>query len=220
MAKKEKKKLTDFEKWFRFMHRAKHFLFTPFFPFKTHKPDKPYEDRPYIIIGNHLSALDVVFAAMATKKPVHFMAKKELFEKGLMKKFVTKCECIPVYRDGNDMNGVLKAMKYLKNGESIVIFPEGKRNKTNEKLLPFKSGATALAIKTKTPIIPFVQVKKIRFLKMAHALYGEPIEFTEYYGKKLTEEDIKACDEILREKILELYDRLSDMLSKKKKKQK
>ena len=218
MAKKEKKKLTKFEKWFRFMHVAKHFVFTPFFPFKTHKPEKPYEDKPYIIIGNHLSALDVVFAAMATKKPVHFMAKKELFQKGLMKKFVTKCECIPVYRDGSDMNGVLKAMKYLKSGESIVIFPEGKRNRTGEKLLPFKSGATALAIKTRTPIIPFVQVKKIKFWKMAHALYGDPIEFTEYYGKKITEEDIKVCDEILREKIIELYDRLSEMLSKKKKK--
>ncbi|MDE5943284.1 MAG: 1-acyl-sn-glycerol-3-phosphate acyltransferase [Clostridia bacterium] len=218
MAKKEKNKLTKFEKWFRSLHRFVNVVYRPFYPYKIHKPETPYEDRPYIIIGNHLSLFDPVLAAMATKKPIHFMAKKELFEKGLMKKFVNKCECIPVYRDGGDMNAVIKAMKYLKNGESIGIFPEGKRNRTGERLLPFKSGATALSIKTKTPIIPFVMVKKIKFGRTTHALYGEPYEFTEYYGKKLTEEDIKTCDEILRQKILELYEQLLEMLSKKKKK--
>lgn len=213
-----KKKLTKFEKWFRFMHRVKRCVYAPLFPYKKHMPLFGYEDRPYIIVGNHLSLLDVVFAASAIPdKPVHFMAKKELFKKGLMRKFVTKCQCIPVNRDGNDLKAVMQAMKYLKSGESVVIFPEGTRNKTEEVFLPFRSGATALSIKTKTPIIPVVQIKKIRFLRKSHAIYGEPIEFTEYYDKKITDDDIKKCDEELRNKMLELHAELSQMLNKKKK---
>lgn len=214
-----KKKLTKFEKWFRFMHRVKRCIYLPLFPYKKHMPETEYEDRPYIIVGNHLSLFDVVFAASATNKPVHFMAKKELFEKGLMKKFVTKCQCIPVNRDGNDVKAIMLAMKYLKNGESVVIFPEGTRNKTEEVFLPFRSGAAALSIKTKTPIIPVVQIKKIRFLRKSHAIYGDPIEFTEYYDKKITDDDIKKCDEELRSKMLELHAQLSQMLKKKKRKQ-
>ena len=90
-------------------------------------------------------------------------------------------------------------------------------NKTKVILLQFRSGATALSIKTKTPMIPMVQVKPIRLFRKAHVLIGEPIEFTEYYDKRLTEEDIKKCDDMLRDKIYEMYMQLPEILSKKKK---
>lgn len=213
----EKKKLTKFEKWFRFMHRAKRVLY-PFFPYKKHGHKQPYDDRNYIFVGNHYSLLDVIILAVATTKPVHFIAKKELWKKGLMKKFVIKCECIPVSRDGTDVKAIMQAMKYLKNGENIVIFPEGTRNKSKEPFLPFKSGAAALSIKTKTPIVPVVQIIKLRFARKAHAYYGEPIEFSEYYDKRLTEEDIAKCDEVLREEMLKLRETLAAELDKKGKK--
>ncbi|MDE7182773.1 MAG: 1-acyl-sn-glycerol-3-phosphate acyltransferase [Clostridia bacterium] len=219
MAKKEKKKLSKFEKWFRFLLRLEPIVYRPFFPFKKYKKAE-YGDGPYIVVGNHYSVLDVVFAVRAISKPIHFIAKKELFEKGLMRKFVLKCQCIPVNRDGNDIKAVMQSMKYLKNGESIAIFPEGTRNKSNEIFLPFKSGATALSIKTKTPIIPFIQIKKLRFLRRSHVLYGEPLEFAEYYDRKITEKEISECDEILLNKMHELYNELLEMRSKKKKKKK
>ena len=46
-----------------------------------------------------------------------------------------------------------------------------------------------------------VQIKKIRIFRKARVLIGEPMEFTEYYDKRLTEEDIKKCDAILRDKL-------------------
>jgi 1-acyl-sn-glycerol-3-phosphate acyltransferase len=146
------------------------------------------------------------------------MAKKELFEKGLMKKFVLKSECIPVNRDGNDLKAVMQAMKYLKNGENLGIFPEGTRNKSDNVFLPFKSGATALSIKTKTPIVPVIQIKKLRFWRRSHVYYGEPIEFAEFYDKKISDEDIKQCDIVLRDKMFELYYTLKNEVESKKKK--
>ena len=218
MAKKEKQKLNAVSKWFRTLRRAEPFLYRPFFPYKKYGHTELFKDRSYIFVGNHLSVLDVVFPAVSTNRAVHFMAKSELFDRGvLMKWFVKKCECIPVNRDGTDVKAVMQAMKYLKMGESVVIFPEGTRNKTSEIFLPFRSGATAISIKTKTPMIPMVQVKPIRLFRKAHVLIGEPIEFTEYYDKRLTEEDIKKCDGMLRDKLYEMYMQLTEILSQKKK---
>lgn len=216
MAKKEKVKLNKFEKWFRFMHRLEKLFVHPFFPYKKYGQVQPFNDRPYIFVCNHYSLLDVVLPAVATDKPVHFIAKKDLFEKGLMKKFVTKCQCIPVNRDGTDVKAIMQAMKYLKGGESIVIFPEGTRNKTDEIFLPFKGGAAAISVKTKTPIVPIVQIKKLKFLRRTHVFYGEPLEFTEYYDKRMSEEDIKNCDEILRNTMLAMYSELSERFSEKR----
>ena len=218
--KKEKRKLTKFEKWFRFMRRVHRFIVQPVFPYKKYGHKQRYNDRSYIMVCNHKSIMDVVLPVMATDKPVHFMAKKELFQKGLGKWFTRKCECIPVSRDGTDVRAIMQGMKYLKEGGVVAIFPEGTRNKTDERFLPFKSGAAAIAVKTQTPIVPMVQIKKIRFLKRAHVLFGEPFEFTEFYGKRLTEEDVLVCDEILKQKLSDLYDRLVEIRTKKGKKKK
>ena len=218
MAEKSKVKLNKFEKWFRTLRRLARVVYRPLFPYKVHGHALPFDDGPYIFVGNHFSFCDVVFGAIASNKPVHFIAKKDLFEKGLMKKFVLKCQCIPANRDGTDVKAVMQSIKYLKGGESIVIYPEGTRNKSDEIFLPFKGGATAISIKTQTPIVPFVQVKKIRFLRRSSVIYGEPIEFTEYYGKRLSEEDIQKCEDELREKMLQLYFELKQITQKGKRK--
>ena len=218
--KPKKKKLTKFEKWFRFMRRFHRIFMKPIYPYKKHGHVENFNDGPYIIVGNHLSVLDVIPAAMATDKPIHYMAKKELCEKGISKWFTTKSECIPVNRDGNDVRAIMQSMKYLKEGGIICIFPEGTRNKTKELFLPFKSGATALSIKTRTPIIPMIQVTKIKAFRKQHIFYGEPFEFTEYYDKKLTPEDIAVCDEILRQKLEDMYYEFKETLENMKKKKK
>lgn len=209
-------KPTKFEKWFRKLRRAERVFYRPLFRLKRFGHTAPYDDRAYIFVSNHLSILDVTSFVEVTTNPVHFLAKKDLFEKGLMKKFVTKCQCIPVSRDGTDVKAVMQAMKYLKSGESIAIFPEGTRNKSKEIFLPFKSGAAAISIKTKTPIVPIIQLRKPRFLRRSYVAFGEPLEFTDYYGKRLTEEDVKICDAKLTEAMLGLYNELSDKVNRKK----
>ncbi len=216
-SEQKKRKLTEYEKWFRFMHRIHH-LVKIVYPFKKHGHTQPYNDRAYIIVGNHRSMLDVMPAAVATDRPVHFIAKKSLWEHKGARWFAVKCRCIPVSRDGGDVRAMMQAMKYLKNGENVCIFPEGTRNKSDEIFLPFKSGAAALAVKTKTPIIPVVQCKKMKPFRRAHILYGEPLEFSEYYDRKITSQDIEECDAKLKARMLELYNELVEITSKKRKK--
>lgn len=199
--KRQRRSDKAFVRWFSFLYHAEKFV-RIFLPYKRHNAVEKYEDRPYIMLCNHFSMIDVMYPCAAMNKPVHFMAKKELWDNGgFLKWFCIKCRCIPVSRDGSatDVKAVMQAMKYLKNDENISIYPEGTRNKDNVDMLPFKGGFAAIAIKTKTPIIPIVQSGKPRLFRKSHVFYGAPVEFPEYYGKKLTEEDINDCEKRIRD---------------------
>ena len=103
----EEKARKKLDRWFKFMHGVYHTFLHPVFPVKKYgfvQPlkDKTYDKSAYIVVANHLSVLDVIPTAMVTGRTVRYMAKSELFEKGISKKFTKKCGCIPVNRDGND----------------------------------------------------------------------------------------------------------------------
>ena len=74
-----------------------------------------------------------------------------------------------------------------------------------------------MSIMTKCPILPIMQIEKARFFRKAKIIYGEPVEFSEYYGTKPTEEQLSECDARLVEIMLKLRsDYLSEQESKKK----
>ena len=200
MSKKKKTKPTKLEKFFKALHFWEKHLYRVFCPYELHGNLTKYNEGPLLIIGNHYSYMDVVFPCLITDRPIHFVAKQELWDNGgFMKKFVKKCECIPVKRDGSDVQAIKECMRILKAGGVINIFPEGTRNHSYDGLLPFHGGAAALSIKTQTPIVPIVKITKTGVFKKTRVVIGDPIEFKQYYGKKVSKEQLDRCDEILRE---------------------
>lgn len=219
----EKKELTTIEKHFkklRVIERMLHLVL----PFKKYGlPKDKYDDGSYVMVCNHYRVWDVLYAAAATTKPVRYMGKASLWKKNPMKWLVTYAGVIPVNRDGQDVKALMQAIRYLKAGENVCIFPEGTRNTTDEPLLPFKSGATLISIMSKRPILPIMQIKKAKFFRRAEIVYGEPIEFTELYGKKPTEEELAECDKKLVDTMLKLREdylaeKEAQKLAKKQKK--
>ena len=205
----EAKRAKKLRRIFDGLRFAEKIIYRPLFPYKKHGNLKRYNNGSLIIIGNHYSIWDVVPAAMTTDRAVHYMAKRELLN---VKIFGWKfgeatmrwLECIPVKRDGTDVQAIKTALRYLKNGEVINIFPEGTRNHSYDEFLPFKGGAAALAIKTGAPIIPVVEIERIRFLHKVDVVYGDPIYLTKYYGKKLTAEELDRIDAWLREVMMNM----------------
>lgn len=217
-AKKAYKEDRAFERWFAFLRFVERFM-RIFYPYKRHNAVEKYDvSKAYVLLCNHYSMLDVMYPAAAMKKPVYFMAKKELWENKFLAWFCTKCRCIPVSRDGAaiDVKGIMTAMKYLKSGKNILIYPEGTRNKGDVDMLPFHAGFAAIAIKTRTPIIPIVQSGKPRLFRKSHVFFGAPIEFTEYYGKKLTEADLAECEKRLRNIMLKMRNDYFEEQARKK----
>lgn len=130
------------------------FLFKIYYNPKIENKESIPKNGPIIIVCNHKHVYDQCLAIMATKRPIHYMAKKEYFD-GKFAWFFKLVGCIPVNRSIHDSNAKDKAITILKNGGAIGLFPEGTRNKTNDTLLlPFKFGAVSMAQKTNATIIP------------------------------------------------------------------
>lgn len=190
-----------------------YFLFKPFrFYGKRKAPE-----GACVYVGNHYTLMDVAFMACTTWECVHYVSKRENFDSKFLGVFARGVRAIPVNRDGSDVRGLLDCFKCLKNGEKIAIYPEGTRNKTDQEMLPFKHGAAVMAIKTKAPVIPMVIYKKPRLFRCTHVLMGDPIDLSEYYDRKLTDEEIVQADEKIREAMLSLKREHAAFLESKKK---
>ena len=111
-------------------------------------------EGPILIVGNHKHLMDQCTAIISTKRPIHYMAKKEYFD-GKMAWFFKLVGCIPVNRSIKDNNATKRALEVLNNGYALGLFPEGTRNKTDKFLLPFKYGAVSMAKKTDAYLVPF-----------------------------------------------------------------
>jgi 1-acyl-sn-glycerol-3-phosphate acyltransferase len=174
------------------------------YPFKLHGAKKVGLGA-YIYVGNHYSMFDIFYPAHTTCEGVHYFAKQSVLEIPIVGYWARKVGVIGVNRDGTDIRPIMDAMKVLKNGEKVSLFPEGTRNKVSEEeFLPFHGGAAMLAIKTKTPVIPFVVCNRPRVFRRTHVVFGEPMELSEYYGKKLTQEDYDEADDKIKNRLYEL----------------
>ena len=135
------------------------------------------KDGPVLIVGNHKHVYDQCLTIMATKRVIHYMAKKEYFD-GRMAWFFKLVGCISVNRQIKDTKATEQALEILKSGGAIGLFPEGTRNKTKDIfLLPFKFGTVSMAKKTNATIIPFGLTGDYKFRsKNLTIRYGKPFK--------------------------------------------
>lgn len=186
----------------------------PFRYYGNHK----VQDGACVYVSNHYGLMDPAYIAATTWEGVHFVGKKEIFDSPILGAIARKAKAISVSRDGKDARGLLDCFKCLKNGEKICIYPEGTRNKTKEVMLPFRHGAAMMAIRCKVPIIPVVIYSKPKFFRRTDILIGDPLELTEYYDRKLSEEEMGQADEFLRQHMLAMRSKHTEYLESKKKK--
>ncbi len=186
-------------------------------PFRLYG-NKRVTDGACLYTCNHYGMFDPAYPIATTWEGIHFVAKKEAFDTPVIGGILRKVKAISANRDGNDVRTLLDCFKCLKNGEKVCIFPEGTRNKTGVDLGPFEHGATAIAIKARVPVVPMMIYKKPRCFRRAHVIVGEPFEFSEYYGKKLTNDDYVEADNKLRQIMLELRNKHAEFLALRKKK--
>ena len=179
--------------WMTFLRTCIVPLVRLFYPFK-YFGDKKVQNGPCVYVSNHYRMIDPMYILPTTKEGIHFIAKNESAKIPIFGFFVKKVKTICVSRDGSDARAIMDALKCLKNGDKIAIYPEGTRNKTDQPFIPFKSGSALLAIRAKVPVVPMVIFKKAGFWQRNHIIIGQPFELSEYYGMKLTEDLLREAD--------------------------
>ncbi len=108
-----------------------------------------------IFMSNHQSNFDILALLAAMPRRFYWIAKKELFEIPLFGHSMRRGGYIPLDRsDGRKaLQSLDEAAATIRQGKSVVLFPEGTRT-TDGKLLPFKRGGFVLARKADVPVIP------------------------------------------------------------------
>jgi len=162
----------------------------------------------YIYMANHLSNFDI--PVLMAYLPVQFrwLAKAELFKIPIFGYAMKRAGYIRIDRSNRTsaIKSLNRAVKTIKNGVSVLIFPEGTRSR-HHNLLPFKKGGFVMAIDSGIPIIPVIihgtwaimPKNKIQ-IKPGNVLLEvkKPVETSRYTRK--TKDDLM---EIIRNIILE-----------------
>lgn len=158
-------------------------------------------DEPLIYCGNHRTYLDPPLIVVTAKRHVRFMAKIELKKNPFFAFLGIVFDGIYVNRDSKDITAIKTALKALKNGECVALFPEGTRNGL-EKGEKAKDGAAFFAMRSGAKVMPCgISGGTGKFDKVT-IRYGKPLDFSKYDKNDKDALD-KITDEIM-EKIIEL----------------
>ena len=120
--------------------------------------EKLPQDGQYLLVSNHRSVIDPLIVEIATKDTNlygNWIAKKELYNSFFFGVFVRNSGTVLLDRESSQMGGFFSDIKAaVKRGESIFIFPEGTRNKSENELGEFKEGSRIIAVKNRLPMLP------------------------------------------------------------------
>ena len=108
---------------------------------------------PVLLVANHASFLDPPLVGGASPRPLSFLAKAELFRIPLFGGLIHRLNAHPLRREGGDAGALRTALRVLKNGGALLVFPEGTRGQEGI-LGPAKPGAGMLAVLGGAPVIP------------------------------------------------------------------
>ncbi|MDQ7822149.1 MAG: lysophospholipid acyltransferase family protein [Candidatus Eremiobacteraeota bacterium] len=106
-----------------------------------------------VIACNHVSYFDPPAVGAVSVRPVHFMAKKELFNIPILSPLISVLGAFPVTRGASDTKAIKHAIRLLKSGETVGIFPEGTRSATGE-INEGEMGVSLIIKQSGAPIIP------------------------------------------------------------------
>lgn len=157
-----------------------------------------------IFTCNHQSNLDSVVLKCRINTKFRVMAKESLFNTKFKNWFFRKVVlAYPVNRGEKDVTSIKTTLKYLKENKSLLIFPEGTRNKDGN-MSEFKTGVVMFAIKTDAYVVPSAFQKPPKFWHRTRLLVGKPFKFSEmeeFKDAKIDKETLDKATEVLFNKI-------------------
>ncbi|MBT2733286.1 1-acyl-sn-glycerol-3-phosphate acyltransferase [Neobacillus sp. B4I6] len=142
-----------------------------------------------LLCSNHIHNFDPMVVGIMAPRPIHYMAKEEIFSVPVLGNIVRKCNAFPVKRGFNDREALRTGLKILKDGHVFGLFPEGTRSKNGE-LGKGLSGAGFFALRSTAAVVPCAIIGPYRSFRKLKVVYGQPIDLEEMRKEKASAEQV------------------------------
>ncbi|MBK1791345.1 lysophospholipid acyltransferase family protein [Persicirhabdus sediminis] len=182
-----------------------------FFSYRVVNKEKMVEDGSVLIACNHESFLDPPFIAAAYDKENYYVARHTLF-RGLGAWLYPRWNAFPVRQGEADLSSVKKMISLLKQGNRVVIFPEGART-LDGKIQEAQAGTGMVAVRSKALIQPIRIVGAFDALPRGSGrmrrhpiklIVGDPFYLTEDELKTKGSDGYKKIAQKILDKVSEL----------------
>jgi 1-acyl-sn-glycerol-3-phosphate acyltransferase len=169
----------------------------------------PFADEsPALLIANHRSPLDplLIWVGVNNWRPLEFLTAQEYFGIPGLQFILDNMRAIPVARDGKDMSATRLAVRRLKEGRLLGVFPEGGINFGPGLKQASSSGIAWLALQSRAPVYPvFIHnapqsqsmVEPFITFTRVRINYGEQIDLSAYYGRRTSPELLQEVTDLM-----------------------
>lgn len=172
--------------------------------YKVYGKENIPKEGALLFCGNHTTYFDGPLIIISSPRLMRFMAKQELKGNLLFRYLCYAYDAIYVKRDSKDIGPLKEALKELKNGGCIGIFPEGTRNGMDKNDGKMKNGAAYMALKTGAKVIPIGINGDAKPFHQVTITYGKPIDFSNLLEGKNAKDVEEEATEILKNEIVKL----------------
>jgi 1-acyl-sn-glycerol-3-phosphate acyltransferase len=172
---------------------------------KVENAEKLPNEGQYLLVSNHRTIIDPPLIEIALENTKIFglwVSKKELYNSFFFGLFVRNAGSILIDREKSQMSGFFADVKKgVKEGNSIFIFPEGTRNKTDAPLAAFKEGSRIIALKNRLPMLPvYIKGNAAEVLKEALKDSSKKREITVIIGDIIDYKEKGDLETLYRER--------------------
>ncbi len=129
-----------------------------------------------LVTPNHQTYLDPFWVVVPIKRKLRFMAWDKACERKIIGKLMKFFGAFPVNIEHGGKESYKKSIEILREGGTLVIFPEGSREFADGKILPFKSGAARIAIGANVPILPVT-------IRGANRVWSQEMKYPKFFRK-------------------------------------
>ena len=146
-----------------------------------------------LVVSNHQSHFDPPFIGAGCWRRMNYLARVTLFRFAPLGWLIHSLDSIPIDRDGLGLGGIKEALRRLKRGEMVLIFPEGTRT-SDGKMAPFRPGFTVLAARMKAWILPVAITGAFDAWPRTRKFPGRGTIHV-HFGKPIPPEKVANCDD-------------------------
>ncbi len=191
--------------WYRLTQWVIGGLARVYFRFRRRGVANMPDNGPVVLLATHQSYLDPLLIGCFMPRPIGYLARDTLFS-GILGPLIRAYDAIPIDREGGGLAGIRATLKRIKQGDAVLIFPEGTRS-TDGKLQPLKPGFIALVRRGNASIVPLGIAGTFEAWPRGKKLPA-PVRISMVCGESIPPEELAGLDD---ESLLALVaDRLAE----------